>query len=304
VTFSILADSANRHASLSLPAALSIPQTSFRKQAAMTLTSSEPTATLASRVRRAREVAESLNMHLPPRAGEVRIVEPRFALILGADPDPNLNVVQRLRLTADEVESAVQQVRRLAVDHDRHQLTWEVGPSATPANLHEHLLSLGMRPHTPEPLATGMLLTRPLATPPPEKVEVRLVETPEDFAAASRVLAQGFGMPATAEGLFGTYEQHRAQPQFRRYIACIGGEPVAAADATALDVGMVLAGGATLKSARGRGAYQALLHARFRDAERQSAPVLITQAGAMSRPILERLGFERVAEVHILLDIF
>jgi hypothetical protein len=33
-------------------------------------------------------------------------------------------------------------------------------------------------------------------------------------------------------------------------------------------------------------------------------PVLVTQAGAMSRPILERLGFVAVCEVRALLDTF
>ena len=33
-------------------------------------------------------------------------------------------------------------------------------------------------------------------------------------------------------------------------------------------------------------------------------PALITQGGSMPRPILERLGFERVGEVHMLLDDF
>jgi len=32
-------------------------------------------------------------------------------------------------------------------------------------------------------------------------------------------------------------------------------------------------------------------------------PALITQGGSMSRPILERLGFERIGEVHMLLDV-
>ncbi len=35
---------------------------------------------------------------------------------------------------------------------------------------------------------------------------------------------------------------------------------------------------------------------------RHAGPV--TQGGSMSRPILERLGFERVGEVHLLLDVF
>jgi hypothetical protein len=32
--------------------------------------------------------------------------------------------------------------------------------------------------------------------------------------------------------------------------------------------------------------------------------VLVTQAGSMSRPILERLGFERVGRIDVLVDEF
>ena len=56
-----------------------------------------------------------------------------------------------------------------------------------------------------------------------------------------------------------------------------------------------------LPRARGRGAYRALLRARWDDAVALGTPALITQGGSMSRPILERLGFERVGEVHMLL---
>ena len=56
--------------------------------------------------------------------------------------------------------------------------------------------------------------------------------------------------------------------------------------------------------ARGRGAYRALIRARWDEAVALGTPALITQGGSMSRPILERLGFERVGEVHMLLDVF
>jgi hypothetical protein len=36
----------------------------------------------------------------------------------------------------------------------------------------------------------------------------------------------------------------------------------------------------------------------------RGTPALITQGGSMSRPILERLGFEPVGHVHMLLDEF
>jgi hypothetical protein len=61
-------------------------------------------------------------------------------------------------------------------------------------------------------------------------------------------------------------------------------------------------GGGVLPAARGRGIYRALVRARWDDAVAAGTPALCTQAGAMSRPILEGLGFQPVAEHEILLD--
>ena len=58
------------------------------------------------------------------------------------------------------------------------------------------------------------------------------------------------------------------------------------------------------RAARGRGAYRALVAARAREAAERGTPVLVTHAGQMSRPILERLGFEPVARIDRLLDVF
>jgi GNAT superfamily N-acetyltransferase len=82
------------------------------------------------------------------------------------------------------------------------------------------------------------------------------------------------------------------------------GELVSAGTSAPTLHGLLLYGGATLPHARGRGAYRALLRARWDEAVAQGAPTLITQGGSMSRPILERLGFEPIGHVHMLLDDF
>jgi hypothetical protein len=56
-------------------------------------------------------------------------------------------------------------------------------------------------------------------------------------------------------------------------------------------------------TARGRGAYRALVAARAAEAAARGAPAVVTHAGRMSLPILERLGFERVARIDRLLDV-
>ena len=57
-------------------------------------------------------------------------------------------------------------------------------------------------------------------------------------------------------------------------------------------------------TARGRGAYRALVAARWADAVAAGTPLLVTQAGKMSRPILRRLGFREVCEIWMLVDDF
>jgi len=51
-----------------------------------------------------------------------------------------------------------------------------------------------------------------------------------------------------------------------------------------------------------RGAYRALVRARWDDAVAAGTPVLVTQASGLSRPILERLGFRAVGPVVELID--
>jgi GNAT superfamily N-acetyltransferase len=63
-----------------------------------------------------------------------------------------------------------------------------------------------------------------------------------------------------------------------------------------------LAGGGTRPDRRGRGAYRALVRARWDAAVERGTPALTVGAGAMSRPILERLGFAIVGWADCLVD--
>jgi hypothetical protein len=52
----------------------------------------------------------------------------------------------------------------------------------------------------------------------------------------------------------------------------------------------------------GRGAYRALVHARWEDAVARGTPLAATDAGSQSRPILERMGFREVCTIRCLID--
>jgi GNAT superfamily N-acetyltransferase len=65
---------------------------------------------------------------------------------------------------------------------------------------------------------------------------------------------------------------------------------------------VLLGGGAVLPQYRGRGVYRALVASRWEAAVEMGKPALTVHAGAMSRPILERCGFEEVCRVEVLAD--
>lgn len=248
-----------------------------------------------------REIAEYPNSFAPLGPRDERVVTDRYTLWMGAQP--TWNTVQQQRLAADEVETAVQKVRGVLRERDRSVTQWEVGSAATPVDLVDRLLALGLI-RDKDPIAAALVLTRP---PPrqPAGVVARRVENFDEYVAANAVQWAAFAVPpneiAEARAVL---EQHWLETVNVMHAAWIDGEMVSAGTAALTEHGLLLFGGATLPRARGRGGYRALLNARWEEAMRHGTPALFTQGGSMSRPILERVGFERVGEVHLLLDEF
>ena len=243
------------------------------------------------------EVAENANTYTPLGPADERIVTDRYVLWMGRGDEPGWNVAQRFRLAADEVEQVREEIHGALRERGRTACTWEVGTHATPADLVERLLALGLVDDEPNPHAVGMVLTEPPAHAKMD-VEVRRASTAEEHLAAARIAAIAFGMPEPAEA------RPDDDPRNVVYLAYADGKPVARASALFGEHAVSLFGGATAPEARGRGAYRALVAARWRDAVERGTPVLITQAGAMSRPILTRVGFREVCEIRILVDRF
>jgi len=246
-----------------------------------------------------REIAEYPNSFGPLGPGDERIETERYTLCMG--PGKTWNTVQRQRLHSDEIDEVLAEVRSLLRERGRDSTQWEVGSSATPPDLVERLLERGLV-HDKDPYAVAVVLTKPPPPPPPE-LEARRVETFDEFAAANAVQWEAFESTDVEEGRALLADRWRDAPSIMHAV-WLDGEIVSAGTSAPTPHGLLLYGGATLPRARGRGAYRALLHARWEEAMRRGTPTLITQGGAMSRPILERVGFERVGEVHMLLDKF
>jgi GNAT superfamily N-acetyltransferase len=170
------------------------------------------------------------------------------------------------------------------------------------ADLADALLTAGCRaPEAPlDPTFTALATDR--EPPASDGVEVRPVETFEDFlvgleielASAAFTEERVAKKRAEAEA---TYARRRAWPG-GEWLAYLDGTPVAKAGAAAGPRGLYLGGGATLPEARGHGCYRALVRARWDDAVRRGTPALAVGAQERSRPILERCGFERVCTMY------
>src|SRR4051794_12519967 len=135
-------------------------------------------------------VAETLNLNLPQPPGQERIVERRFAAMIGSSPHPSHNVVQRLRLTHDEIAATVAEVRGIFAARNRREATWEIGPSSTPGDLVERLTALGMVPDQ-EPIVAGMVLSRPLPRTATRVVAER-VATLDQYRISEHIYHQCF----------------------------------------------------------------------------------------------------------------
>jgi len=243
------------------------------------------------------EVAENANTYTPLGPTDERIVAERYVLWMGSGDEPGWNVAQRFRLRADEVAEVREEIHAILRAKGRTACTWEVGTHATPGDLVDRLLALGIVDDEPTPLAVGMVLTEQPAQAPLD-VEVRRAETYDEQLAAARIAAIAFGMSEPCE------VSTELDPNNVVYLAFVDGEPVARGSAAFGEHAVSLFGGSTLPEARGRGAYRALVAARWEEAVARGTPVLVTQASPMSRPILEQLGFREVCEIRILLDEF
>lgn len=232
------------------------------------------------------------------------IVDERFVLALG--PAPAMTFVDGVR-AGDDVAGVLDAVRGHVRRADRASAEWAVTRFSEPADLAERLSALGLVPSTTppfEPSATALVLDAP---PPssslPDGITVRRAETDAE-------LREGYDLLARAEEIAEDRRREWIEPlvsAFDRsttsmFVADLDGVPCAAGVARLTELGSWLAGAATLPSARGRGAYRALVAARWDEAVARGRAVLTTQAGSMSCPVLVRLGFRAVGEIRYLHD--
>ncbi|HEX4406552.1 MAG TPA: hypothetical protein VH560_17055 [Polyangia bacterium] len=243
---------------------------------------------------------------LPPPSQ--RFVRPNFTL--GLSPTPTHTSVSRVRTTAAALDATIAEVRSLLREHGYIGCRWYLGPSSRPAEIVQLLVERGFTPSNEppfEPTYTAMTLTRPPpARAPSPGVEARLVASYDEYARALHAGLRASEMsdedianwmksaPAIWEHVSGVAQQ--------THIAFVDGHVAGFGFAAPGAAAVLLAGSAVLPEFRGRGAYRALVASRWEAAVAMGKPGLAIQAGAMSRPILARCGFEELCRIDVLVD--
>jgi hypothetical protein len=246
---------------------------------------------------------------LPVPPGFEKVERGRFLVIL--HPLPFAQIVEPGDLAEDGVGAVVDETRSLVREHGRSLLIWLVGPEHR--WLGQRLEELGLvNADTPgfEATENAMALTaRPLGEAPAD-VRVRAVSSFAEFEASQRLSGEVFGMTGEMleemeANLPKLYEEYMTLGNpMRHFIASIDGRVVGTAAVGLGPAGVNLFGGSVAAGARGRGVYRALTLARWDLAVAEGTPALTIQAGRMSKPIVERLGFQLIDTIRVYVDDF
>jgi hypothetical protein len=227
---------------------------------------------------------------LEPAPGRLRRIRDGYAL--SADLGQTWAQVERIRLQEDELATAIADVESFMQESGTERASWWLTERSSPGE--DAFLAAGLQRVEGDYLHAAMTLT----TSPPavEGVEVRRIATREEFVESRLLALDAFANPhqrrPSDEELAAEWE-HQVDPIFA---AWLDGRMASVGRAIYTRAGGYLMGGSTATWARGRGAYRAVVRARWDEAVRRGTPALAVGAGSMSQPILERLGFQQVLQ--------
>jgi hypothetical protein len=242
------------------------------------------------------ELAEDAAFHVLPRPGFETIRRDDFFFEAGK----RRASIQRLRL--GDIDATLAWTRDECARRGIGQCEWWVGWSATPADLAEQLVARGFTPDPEEAMLTGMSIEH--EPPAAAHVDVRRIESLEQHLAALEVSWDVWKLPEAERASRRDHERERfvADGNVHHFAAYDGDRPVGFGRAIDMTQGVALMGGDVAASARRRGVYRALVHARWQHAVARRTPLLVVQAGRMSAPVLTGLGFRSHGTIRLFMD--
>jgi predicted GNAT family acetyltransferase len=174
-------------------------------------------------------------------------------------------------------------------------LEWKHYEHDTPPDLKSRLAAHGFETDEEEAIVVLDLENIPQELLQPQSPDVRRITDPAQLCDVMLVqdeVWQAVNTVGQREQL--AYEMLHAPETISLYVAYAEGQPVSSAWIRFHETSRFasLWGGSTLPAYRRRGIYTAMLAARAQEALERGARFLTVDAGPMSRPILEKLGFQ------------
>jgi GNAT superfamily N-acetyltransferase len=191
------------------------------------------------------------------------------------------------QLAPDTADIAIQQQIAFfqSIDQD---FEWKVFAHDQPPDLVQRLAAHAFHIDDPEAV---LVLDLSSVEPMPTAHSVRRLLHPSELSAIASI-KPGADAQHRVDRL--VYEMTHAPESISIYVAYSDSTPAACAWVRfpKQSAFASLWGGTTVPHLRGRGLYTALLHARIHEAQRRHYRYLTVDAGPMSRPILEKHGFQ------------
>lgn len=195
-------------------------------------------------------------------------------------------------LTEDNADAVI--AEQLAYFAERGRtIEWKYYAYDRPADLPERLRAAGLRPGEEEALMVAEAADVP-DMPAPEGIRVVSVSDEDGLRAVKSVHDAVFGGDHTP--MIDSMRERLPNGAVVPVLALAGDRPVCAARVD-FHLGTDFAslwGGGTLPEWRGKGIYRALVSHRARLAQEHGYRYLRTDALPTSRPILEKVGFQRI----------
>jgi GNAT superfamily N-acetyltransferase len=177
---------------------------------------------------------------------------------------------------------------------------WKVYDYDTPPDLKERLATHGFELEDPDAIMVLDLEEAPETLFRPTGHTPKRIAHPEGIEDVMAVEEAVWGDDYSALGRSLAWTLAHRPHLLRVYVAYVDEAPVSAAWILLPEGSQFgsLWGGSTLSEYRGRGLYTALLAARAREATQRGVRYLTVDASPMSRPILEKFGFQTIAYAH------
>ena len=206
-------------------------------------------------------------------------------------------IVLYSKLDAASADAAIRE-QVAYFDALRLPFEWKAYSHDQPTDLLQRLSNYGFELDEPETIVVLDLHavpadTRPTRTSSPN-LSVKRIAHPDELLPLASIRREVYGDDAT-DHLDRLRLEMASEPAYVSvYLVSIDDVPVASGwiRYPATSAFASLWGGSTIPSMRGKGAYTALLAARVGEARERGARYLTVDARSMSRPILERRGFD------------